>query len=388
MGWAGGAEPIMVLDQISLLTAIGFSSAALTVMLLASWFSARRDIYLLSWAAGMALVVPGVVLFSLNDTPYDAGIQLLSLSVLLAGFAGIYLGAWQFHRGSSNWHLVATITCVLIAITGLSYALGLSGVGTAAANIGIAILMALSGYEYWAARKEAPIPLVANSTLYLATSISFALCGLVLMVDGDFVLTARPANWAEDLNAVVIIAALTGIGALSVTLNQLRAARHHRREAMTDPLTGMLNRRALFDAMSGKRVEPGVAVIMFDLDHFKSINDRLGHAVGDLVLQRFAEIVHDNIRSADISARLGGEEFCIVLGQLSSRSAATVAERIRAAFEANAGPVMATASAGLAFGAIEGEAFENLLGRADNALYQAKSAGRNRVHAAGLRLVA
>ena len=378
----------MLLDQISLLTAIGFSSAALTVMLLASWFSARRDIYLLSWAAGMALVVPGVVLFSLNDTPYDAGIQLLSLSVLLAGFAGIYLGAWQFHRGSSNWHLVATITCVLIAITGLSYALGLSGVGTAAANIGIAILMALSGYEYWAARKEAPIPLVANSTLYLATSISFALCGLVLMVDGDFVLTARPANWAEDLNAVVIIAALTGIGALSVTLNQLRAARHHRREAMTDPLTGMLNRRALFDAMSGKRVEPGVAVIMFDLDHFKSINDRLGHAVGDLVLQRFAEIVHDNIRSADISARLGGEEFCIVLGQLSSRSAATVAERIRAAFEANAGPVMATASAGLAFGAIEGEAFENLLGRADNALYQAKSAGRNRVHAAGLRLVA
>jgi GGDEF domain-containing protein len=159
---------------------------------------------------------------------------------------------------------------------------------------------------------------------------------------------------------------------LSITLNQFRAARHHRHQSMTDPLTGMLNRRALFDQLAGQTIEPGVAVIMFDLDYFKAINDRLGHAIGDLVLQQFATIV---------------------LGQMSSRSAVAVAERIRETFAATATPSMgepvrATVSAGIAVSGGKGEAFEHLLGRADNALYKAKRDGRNRVHAPGLRLVA
>ncbi len=383
----------MLLDQISLLTAIGFSSAALTVTLLVSWFSARADIYLLNWASGMGMVVIGVILFSILGQHYDPVVQLLSFVFLSGGFALVYAGAQQFRTGRASLLWVACIWGGFTVATGLAFLIGLSGIGTVLANFSIATLLVLAAYEYWLGRAEAPLPLIANAALYLAVAASFVLCGAYLLLNGQFVLTVRPSNWAEDFNSITAIIGLTGIGALSVTLNQLRAARHHRREAMTDPLTGMLNRRALFDALSGKLIEPGLAVIMFDLDHFKTINDRLGHGTGDLVLQQFAAIVQDNMRAADTAARLGGEEFCIVLGQMSSRSAVIVAERIRETFEqaviASASePVNATASAGIALSSGKGEVFEHLLSRADDALYQAKSAGRNRVHATGLRLVA
>lgn len=379
----------MLLDQTSLLTAIGFSSAALTLTLLVSWIGARSDTYLLSWAAGMGLGVLGVALFNTAGTTYDPTLQLAAFVLLLSGFASILAGAQQFHRGAIALPQVLGLWISFTSATTLAFVLGYSGIGTALTNICIAVLMALAAQQYWLSRAEAALPLLANAALYSLVAISFALCGVVLLADGQFVLTARPRNWAEDLNSIILIIGLTGVGAISVTLNQFRVAHHHRRDAMTDQLTGMLNRRALFDALSGKIVEPGIAVIMFDLDHFKAINDRLGHAIGDQVLEQFARIVEANVRAADSAARLGGEEFCIVLGQMSSRSAVIVAERIRDSFEhtiipSSTGPVQATVSAGIAISGAEGEPFEHLLGRADSALYKAKSAGRNRVHAVRL----
>jgi diguanylate cyclase (GGDEF)-like protein len=202
-----------------------------------------------------------------------------------------------------------------------------------------------------------------------------------------------PANWAEDLNSMMVIVGLTGIGAISLTLNQSRWARHHHREARTDQLTGLLNRRALFDRFAETRLAPGTAVIMFDLDHFKAINDGLGHATGDLVLETFAGILKANLRLSDAAARLGGEEFCVVITDLSLRSGSGVAERIRAAFEAKTveaprGEASTTVSAGVAIAGLEGEPFEDVLRRADDALYAAKSEGRNRVSGPAPRLVA
>jgi diguanylate cyclase (GGDEF)-like protein len=383
----------MLLDQISLLTAIGFSSAALTLTLLVSWFGARADNYLLSWATGMGLIVVGVVVFSILGAHYDPGLQLTSFALLLGGFALVYAGTRQFRIGKVAWPLVVGLWTIMVSGLSLFFAMGLSGAGTITANFGMAIFLVLAARECWSGRAEAPVPLTVNAVLYAVVAFSFVLCGTELLRTGQLTLTERPENWAEDLNSIAAIIGLTGIGAMSITLNQFRAARHHRHQSMTDPLTGMLNRRALFDSLAGKVIEPGVAVIMFDIDHFKAINDRLGHAVGDLVLRQFAAIVLDHARAADTAARLGGEEFCIVLGQTSSRSALTVAESIRKAFEASvvyarSEPVTATVSAGIAVSGSKGEAFDNLLGRADSALYKAKRDGRNRVHAPGPRLVA
>src|SRR5699024_9742557 len=110
-----------------------------------------------------------------------------------------------------------------------------------------AMFMALSGQQYWLCRAEARAVLISGTILFHLTGFSFLLCAVVLVMDGAPVLSAPPSNWAEQFNSVMAIVGLTGLGALSLTLNQSRATRRHRREARTDSMTGLLNRRALFD---------------------------------------------------------------------------------------------------------------------------------------------
>src|SRR5205823_5253191 len=118
----------------------------------------------------------------------------------------------------------------------------------------------------------------------------------------------------------------------------------HRTAAMVDPLTGMANRRAfLEDATELTRRHAAdacpTAVLLIDLDHFKSINDRFGHAIGDRVLQIFADTMCANLRSADLFGRLGGEEFAAVLHDTSREQAMAMAEHCRTAFTAAAAEV-------------------------------------------------
>jgi diguanylate cyclase (GGDEF)-like protein len=163
--------------------------------------------------------------------------------------------------------------------------------------------------------------------------------------------------------------------------------RIQRDAASTDELTGILNRRGFYVAAhqlvarQTKKGEP-VSVLMFDLDHFKSINDRYGHATGDEALRVFATSVSGTMRASDVVARFGGEEFIAILpGSLADARAA--AERVRLAFEGAAGtvagrPVAATVSIGAASAEVC-EDIATLIAAADSALYRAKSNGRNRV---------
>ena len=157
-----------------------------------------------------------------------------------------------------------------------------------------------------------------------------------------------------------------------------------------DPLTGLFNRRGFAEACGRviereSRAGRPVSVMIFDLDHFKSINDRFGHPAGDEVLKLFATIVVGNLRISDLSGRIGGEEFAALL-PCSLEEGVLVAERVREAFEASGivveeGPVDTTVSIGVA-GGPAGTELEVLLAAADTALYQAKRGGRNRVEAA------
>jgi diguanylate cyclase (GGDEF)-like protein len=132
-----------------------------------------------------------------------------------------------------------------------------------------------------------------------------------------------------------------------------------------------------------KRKGEAVTVLMFDLDHFKSINDRFGHDAGDEALRAFAATASGSMRGDDIVGRLGGEEFAAILPGPAA-NAVMVAERVRAAFE-QAGVTIsghamnATVSIGAADAQADGVSVNALLARADRALYRAKSSGRNRV---------
>lgn len=156
------------------------------------------------------------------------------------------------------------------------------------------------------------------------------------------------------------------------------------RLAATDELTGLANRRSFNERLTAavsaaRRHSYPLAMIMVDLDHFKTVNDTLGHSQGDKALQRFAELLREMVRAEDMVARWGGEEFVIVLPHTGVEAATALAERIRSAFQKcwkADDPLHLTAS----FGVVqyqEGEDNDHLLKRADDALYQAKHDGRN-----------
>lgn len=164
--------------------------------------------------------------------------------------------------------------------------------------------------------------------------------------------------------------------------------------ATTDPLTGLLNRRALSERLTTEmeralRYDTSVALLLVDLDHFKRVNDMHGHLAGDGVLRVVAELLSDEARSSDIVARYGGEEFLVVLPETDDAGAAVLAERMRErvaghAFRAwdDGRTLQLTASIGVAtFPATRIESVEDLFARADAALYRAKAEGRDRVRA-------
>ena len=162
----------------------------------------------------------------------------------------------------------------------------------------------------------------------------------------------------------------------------------YKRLAETDSLTQLYNRRAFDRTLTGiyddARGELFGALILVDIDRFKSINDRFGHAAGDEVLRCFGSIMRENIREGDIAARTGGEEFVLVLHHASPKVATAVADRIRmlcalSAMQTPSGRLSATVSAGIAFAANDSASFDEVLHRADASLYRAKDDGRDRV---------
>ena len=170
-----------------------------------------------------------------------------------------------------------------------------------------------------------------------------------------------------------------------------------RRMVITDALTGVYSRRFFYDGMRqqvaalSRSETPVLSCLMLDVDHFKSVNDRLGHVVGDRTLARVGEILRETVRAADIAARFGGEEFVVGLPGATRDNALGIAEKVRAAVESgfgdppNEGAV--TVSIGVssfdlvpAPGAADlGKVVDRVIQEADEAMYRAKRAGRNRV---------
>jgi diguanylate cyclase (GGDEF)-like protein len=185
---------------------------------------------------------------------------------------------------------------------------------------------------------------------------------------------------------------LLALVALRVTRERDAALARLSSMAVTDPLTGLANRRGFTEAAMAaiaacRRNGTPAAVVMFDVDRFKSINDGHGHPAGDAVLVGLAEVLRRGARAGDVTGRLGGEEFALLCPGLDAAGAAAVAERLRAMLRAEVahpagGTAVVTASAGVAEVAVRGApeaALDAALGAADGALYAAKEGGRDRV---------
>ena len=192
---------------------------------------------------------------------------------------------------------------------------------------------------------------------------------------------------AETRQLAEWLAAQAGIALENARLHDLV-----QRQAITDDLTGLVNRRR-FLAVLDTEVEraaqlgSGIGIVLIDLDDFKGVNDRFGHHSGDRVLAAFGRLLQEHIRDVDLAARLGGEEFALLLPEVEGRDAVSVAERLRrslserpiASVEGNV--LSSTASFGVAQYR-QGDSGEDLLRLADDALYRAKAEGKNRVSVA------
>jgi diguanylate cyclase (GGDEF)-like protein len=218
--------------------------------------------------------------------------------------------------------------------------------------LGTAVIMALAGLDSFA---------IVNSAIFIALAFMVS-----MMLARVFEATNRRAFALEQ---------------------QLTA------EARTDALTGLRNRRAMEEAAGaevkrGARTGAALSVIICDIDHFKQVNDRYGHDVGDQVIRVVADVLKGIARESDALGRWGGEEFLAILPDTEENAAAMVAERMRLAVEAAKMPMdrrvtMSFGVAGLTPGGSDPARWQEAVRRADDAMYRAKDAGRNRVMFAG-----
>jgi diguanylate cyclase (GGDEF)-like protein len=202
-------------------------------------------------------------------------------------------------------------------------------------------------------------------------------------------IVALASGWIA-LFALEVMLYVVGTAFIVLVLSKERAVRIHKTAASMDELTGLLNRRGFYvaarqlSACLARQGDP-ISVMLFDLDQFKRINDRFGHASGDAALRVFADVVGNNMRASDIVARFGGEEFVAILPG-TIEDAAAAADRVRLAFAAagmvvEGQPLAATVSIGVATG-MPGADIAAMLAAADAALYRAKENGRNRIEVA------
>jgi diguanylate cyclase (GGDEF)-like protein len=271
-----------------------------------------------------------------------------------------------------------------VALPGLNPAMRL----TMGAAI-VAIYAALTASELWSERRrtmQKRWPTIAVPVMHGGVLMLPILLGNIFRPHDE---TFGSSIWVTAFSIELVLYAIGTVFVIFMLVSD-RAVTVHKTAASVDPLSGMLNRRGFSEASARviereAAAERPVTVLIFDIDHFKSINDRFGHPAGDEILKLFSTVVVSNLRISDLSGRIGGEEFAALLA-CPLEEGVIVAERVREAFEASGitcetGPVDTTVSIGVA-GGPAGTELEVLLAAADTALYQAKRSGRNRVEAA------
>jgi diguanylate cyclase (GGDEF)-like protein len=310
-------------------------------------------------------------------------------------------GVWQFigRPASYRGHGVAIAVLAVVSWFGLDPAYGPLRVGAICAMLAVMLFsITRDMYVYgrdtlrlrWPWLFAAPPALAAASFVSRSARAVFAPESVLIELAGDSTI-----NVTSAFLYVLLTLSLHGMLMVLVISRMLADLR---RLSRRDGLTGLLNRRALEETLAdqmqrSRRSSEPFCVMMVDVDHFKNINDRFGHAVGDSALKQLAALMQKHMREVDRVGRFGGEEFVVLAPGLELVQAMVVAERLRAYIAATplhhaGGSVGLSVSIGIAQWAGEEEDVSRLLRRADEALYVAKEQGRDRVEPSGFAQLA
>jgi diguanylate cyclase (GGDEF)-like protein len=371
----------------TLLAITVFTPALAGCLLLLSWLQHRRVTALALWGSGFITAsVATTLIIVLRGTIPNFWSIIVGNALLSAAYGILWSGARKFE--GKNVPIVLALVGVSVWIVACSigpiYARP-EARATVMAAIGIVYTL-LVVFELWRGRGDQVwrwpiiVLLLAHAA---AIPIHIPLAGALINPDPSDPSDLDLLTFAVFEGAFVCICTAYLFGGLAKD----RIAARYRRDSLTDPLTGVANRRGFFEM--GERLlaraafaRQPTAVIMFDLDRFKRINDRYGHDTGDVVIATFCRLARSLLRSNDLFGRIGGEEFACLLPTTERLDALRLAERVRAAFEAayhtiGEDRLRTTVSAGVAIADNSNFDLDTLLKHADRALSHAKRAGRN-----------
>jgi diguanylate cyclase (GGDEF)-like protein len=382
----------MLLDVPTLIIVSIFVTAILGLLLLFVWVQ-DRSIQALAWW-GAAYLVAGLSIALLSgQLPVSNAASIDIASALLFAACGLsWNGARLFdEKPVRPFAMFAGALIWLLACLIPAFSASLMGRMIVSSLI-VSNYTLVTAFELWSGRAEKLVTRwPAMLVLALHGVIFPAQIPLIMWQPQERGAPLFSNGWIALL-ALETLLYVIATAFIVLAMAKERNERIHKTAASTDPLTGVPNRRAVIDTgntLIRKAAAPDrpVAALMFDLDFFKAINDRFGHAIGDRVLKVFANTATANLRSTDIFGRLGGEEFAAILPNMDIDAAVAAAERVRAAFvqaaiEIDGHPVRGSLSAGITVTTDSAANLDSLLSIADEALYVAKAKGRNRVEVA------
>ncbi|SDS31855.1 diguanylate cyclase (GGDEF) domain-containing protein [Halopseudomonas xinjiangensis] len=388
----------MTPDISTLMLVLALTTVISVVGLLVASFLNRQIVAIRYWAGGLTVFIPGL-LWQVFSPPLPLWISAV---IITQAYFILWWGTrcYRFGQAQPQFFKVMLLLCLIqgSAFFAFQDSLRISIMIHSAVVVGACLVTMLEAVLMRLRQRALLLAWVvlwgAHATVYCRRFLLYALDPAYAEVT-----SMHAASSVEAVNYLEGIAFIYGFSLICFIFTTLRLQQALRRQATRDPLTDLLNRRAFEETSTrllaqARRFRRPLSVLLMDLDRFKSINDQHGHKAGDLVLQAFAGHLGRHLRATDLSCRYGGEEFVVLLPDTDLAQARELSERVREAWQRvpldiGTTNLAATVSIGLASVA-QGDAhvLDDLIERADHALYRAKQLGRNRSHVwqEGLRL--
>ncbi|NDW14273.1 diguanylate cyclase [Alteromonas genovensis] len=382
------------MDTTTLIVCTLLVSLVMTLTMAAMYFVNREERYLLDWmASGTFFLLSNIV--AIFITFYQVPIQLslaLGNAFYIAGHATIFSGVYRCVYKRSVWRLVFG---AIIAVILLHFIPGMTESVTTRIITFYPIIIALNVSTLIALFKHRPADI---GRVYWGLMAVLFLFIMQLAVRGGITLfgsenlTLIGDQFMQTSGTLAVITFLFLLTICFTFIITWKKELKLRRASVTDYLTGWLNRKAL-DSIATREYERSarekthLGFVIIDIDHFKRINDKFGHCAGDAALKKVTQLAKEVIRGYDNNFRLGGEEFAVLISDTDEQEITEIAERIRlrilqSKINIDTSQITLTVSVGIALSTPLDSSWHDTLERADQALYEAKRQGRNRISSA------
>ncbi|MFD5278338.1 diguanylate cyclase [Pseudarthrobacter sp. NPDC058362] len=375
----------MILDIATLRVAFVVIAVVQLFLFYFSAYRVTRSSYSGWWCVALGFFLAGSAAFLLDGTPHQAWANPVGNALLAHGGVAVWAGARSLRTAPPKGWISAAVPLSVLVAGLVDDPANNSWAGGAVFLAAMSFTVGLSARELWRLGPDysrVRIPLASAAGILAAFYAARLAVFLAEGAEGELFNGLFGSGTTTLLSMMLLVVASYSMPALSSEQH----TRALRLVASRDDLTGLLNRKAFLSlaaAQLGSRraAGPGGALVLADLDHFKSVNDTYGHAAGDHVLQRFADACTATVRKTDLVGRYGGEEFVLLIpGADAERAedvAAGISARLAEASEAE-GFEMPTVSYGISTYDAGTSTLEDAIASADRALYVAKSRGRNR----------